>query len=229
MEKATHDPAQRQYLRFSFAGCLAALCMLLAATGISLISGSPSEPVGQEVFETIADPAAYAAGLVRADSPLRAILYVDTLFIIAYLTAIGFAIAAFAEKCRPAAWFGGLAIIAVAVLDALENATMVQSLDLVALGAPLTLEHIAWQATVSAMKWQMAALSLFAISFTLPRETLLEGVLIWVIRLGLPFAVPLFVMNAFGLREVAPLGMGVAMLGGLALLAAVTRARLGKS
>lgn len=203
--------------------------MLAAATVISLVSGSPAEPVGQEAFETIADPAAYAAGLARADDALRTILFVDTLFIIAYLTAIGFAIAAFADKCRPAAWFGGLAIIAVAILDALENATMVQSLDLVALGAPLTLEHIAWQASISAMKWQMAALSLFAVSFTLPGESVLEQVLVWAIRLGLPLAVPLFVMNAFGLREIAPLGMGLAMLGGLILLAAVTRSHLGRS
>lgn len=229
MEKAAGETKQRQYLAASFAGCLAALALLLAATAISLVWGSSAEPVGQEAFETISDPAAYAGGLARADGPLRAILFVDSLFIIAYLTAVGFATAAFAGRCRPAAWFGGLAIVAVAILDALENATMVQSLDLLAVGAPLTLERIAWQASISAMKWQTAALSLFALTFTLPHETILERVLVWAMRLGLPLAVPLFVMNTFGLREIAPLGMGLAMVSGLALLAAVTRSHLRES
>lgn len=229
MEKATHSPLQHQYLAASFAGCLAALAALLAATAISLVWGSSAEPVGQEIFETISDPTAYAGALARADGPLRAILFVDSLFIIAYLTAVGFAIAAFAGRCRPAAWFGGLAIIAVAILDVVENATMVQSLDLVAMGAPLTLEHIAWQSSISAVKWQMAALSLFAATFTLPNKTMLERVLVWAMRLGLPLTAPLFVMNAFGLREIAPLGMGLAMVAGLALLAAVTRSHLGKA
>lgn len=229
MEKAAGETKQRQYLAASFAGCLAALALLLAATVISLLWGSAAEPVGQEAFETISNPAAYASGLARADGPLRAILFVDSLFIIAYLAAVGFATAAFAGRCRPAAWFGGLTIIAVAILDALENAMMVQSLDLLAVGTPLTLERIVWQASISAMKWQTAALSLFALTFTLPHETMLERVLVWAMRLGLPLAVPLFVMNTFGLREIAPLGLGLAMVSGLALLAAVTRSHLGKS
>ena len=221
MDKPTGNT---QYLAASFAGCLAALGLLLAATAVSLVSGS-----GQEPFETVSNPVAYADGLTQAEDGLRAILFIDSLFIIAYLTAICFAIATFERKCSPAAWFGGLGMIAVAILDALENATLAQSLDITALGAPLTLQHITWQASVSAMKWQVAALSLFAITFTLPCNTLVERILVWGMRLGLPLAVPLFIMDAFGLREVAPLGLGLAMLGGFALLAVVARSHSAKN
>ncbi|WP_075996759.1 hypothetical protein [Salaquimonas pukyongi] len=212
---------QQDYPAISFAGCLAAIGLLLAATIVSLTSGASQEP-----FETIADAAAYASGLAKAETGLRTILFIDSLFIIAYVTAIGFAVAAFASRCRPAAWLGGLAILAVAILDMLENAIMAQSLDMAVLGASITLERIAWQASLSAMKWQMAALALFSVSFILPDESLLERLLVWGLRLGLPLAVPLFVMDAFGLRQIAPAGLGLTMLGGFILLAVVLRTHL---
>lgn len=220
-----HSPASKtarqDYPAISLAGCLAAIVLLLAATIVSLTSGASQEP-----FENIADPGDYASGLLSAQAGLRTILFIDSLFILTYLTAIGFATAAFASKCRPAAWLGGLSILAVAILDMLENAVMAQSLDIAVLGAAITVERIAWQTSVSAMKWQMAALALFSVSFIMPDESLLERLLVWGLRLGLPLVVPLFVMDAFGLRQAAPVGLGLTMLGGFILLAIILRTHL---
>lgn len=215
--------AQQQYAT-ALAGCISAIALLLVATAISLATGA-----GQEIFETIRNPAAYGSELAAADQGLRAILFIDTLFIPAYVTAIGFAMTAFASSCRPAAWIAGIGILAVALLDVVENTIMVQSLDLALLGILPDEGRITWQAFASALKWQVAALSLFAAGFVLPRDSSLEKLLVWGVRIGLPLSVPLFVMDAFGMREAAPILIGVSMLGGLALLAMVLRGRLSKA
>ncbi|MCG6858295.1 MAG: hypothetical protein LJE67_09525 [Salaquimonas sp.] len=215
--------AQRRLLDISLAATLTALVLLVAAV---MAAATASPPASQELFETISAPADYAARLVATDAGLRVVLFIDGLFMLAYTTAIGFAALAFRDNNRPAAWLAGCGIVVVMILDALENTTMAGSLDIAGLTGALTLERIATQASISAMKWQIAAATLVATSFVLPSATLLEKLLVWGVRLGLPVAVPLFVYDPFGLRAVGGILLLVSMAGGFVLLAIVLRGRM---
>ncbi|MFZ1775489.1 MAG: hypothetical protein WAT78_16250 [Rhizobiaceae bacterium] len=211
------------------AGYAATLCAL-ALMVIAVITAMSSNPhAGQEQFETIRAASLYSAELAAAGPGLRRILFIDGLFMLAYTVAIGFTVMAFADRNRPAAWFAGIGIVAVLLLDALENATMAQSVDLLDAGGALTLDRIAWQASVSGMKWQSAAAALLAVSFVLPTDSILERILVWGVRLGLPVAVPLFIMGAFGLREIGGQLLLLSMSGGFILLALVLRGRMRSS
>lgn len=212
--------ARRDLLQLSFAATVCALLLLVAAVAVA--SGS-SPAATQEQFEVISEPAQYAARMAATAPGLRAVLFIDTLFLLAYTVAIGAAAIAFCANSRPAAWFAGLGIVAVMLLDALENATMVQSLDIVALTGSVGMERIAYQATVSAMKWQAAAAALLAMSFVLPSATPVEKLLVWGVRLGLPVAVPLFVFDAFAMREWGGMLLLASMAAGFVLLAIVVR------
>ncbi|MEC9344513.1 MAG: hypothetical protein VYD64_11790 [Pseudomonadota bacterium] len=213
---------RRTLLDTAFVATICALLLLVAALAIALAS----DPVaGQEPFETVSDPSAYAAALAASGAGLRAVLFVDSLFLLAYTVAIGFTAMTFAVNNCAAAWVGGLGILAVMALDMLENATMVQSLDIATLTGAVSMERIAFQATISAMKWQLSAAALLAVSFVLPSATLVEKLLVWGVRLGLPVAVPLFVMNPLGLRETGGLLLLVVVAGGFVLLSLVLRSQ----
>ncbi len=212
--------SRRDILKISFVASLCALGLLIVASAIALSSNPVS---GQEQFEVISRPVDYTAQLTLVSEGLRRVLFVDGLFMVAYAVAIGFAVLAFADNNRAAAWLGGLGIVAVMVLDALENATMAQSLDIAAMGIQIPIERIAYQASISAMKWQFAAAALFAVSFVLPYGRPVEKLLVWGIRIGLPIAVPLFLTDAFALRQAGGLLLLLTMCGGFALLAWVVR------
>lgn len=212
-------------LKTALAADLLALALLVVAATMAL-TGTP--PAGQEQFETVRDAAGYASELAAAGPGLRRILFIDGLFMLAYTVAIGFTVLAFAPNNRPAAWIGGIGIIAVMLLDAFENATMAQSADILAAGGTLTLDRIVFQASVSGMKWQSAAAALLAVSFVLPNETAIEKLLVWGVRLGLPVAVPIFIMGAFDARAPGGLMLLLSMSGGFVLLALVLRGRINR-
>ena len=214
------------HLKTAYAATVTALLLMVAMLVTTLLSGVA---VGQELFETIFAVDDYTAALLTAEAPLRVILFIDGLFMLAYTVAIGAAMLGFRQRNPAAALAGGLGIIAVMLLDALENATMAQSLDLIAAGGTLTLERIAFQASVSAMKWQAAAATLVAASFVFPTETTLEKALVWAARLGLPVAVPIFVMNPLGVREAGALLMLLSMVAGFVLLALTLRTRTARN
>ena len=205
----------------------AALCSL-ALIVIMLAVSLAFDPIpSQERFEVYSDPAGYAEALKAMGAGLRAILFIDTLFLLSYTVAIGFVALVFVDNARPAAWVAGIGIILVMALDMFENATMVQSLEIAMLTDAIEPGRIALLTTISAMKWQLAAATLLAMSFVLPRESTVEKLLVWGTRIGLPVAAPLFVYNAFGLREIGGLLLLVTMAGGFALLAVVLRRHAG--
>ncbi len=210
-------------LKTALVADLLALALLVIAAATAM-TGNP--PAGQEQFETIRDAAAYAGELAAAGPGLRRILFIDGLFMLAYTVAIGFTVMAFAPNNRPAAWLGGLGIVAVMLLDAYENATMAQSIDILQAGGTIGLDRIAYQAGISGMKWQSAAAALLAVSFVLPCETLVEKLLVWGVRVGLPVAVPIFIMGAFDARAFGGLLLLLSMSGGFVLLALVLRGRM---
>ncbi len=189
---------------------------------VSFLNGLlASPPVGQEQFEYIYSLEKYVANLVASEPVLRTVLFFDALFMLSYTAAICFAILGFASRNVPVAWFCGLGILAVMGLDYWENIIMVQSLDLAGIEGGMTLDRVVYLSTVSAVKWHASATVLFAISFLLPSKTLIELLLVWGTRLGMALAVPLFVLNAFDLRELSSWMILGSMGSGFVLLAIV--------
>jgi len=200
---------------------LSTLALLLLIAG-GWVSNTGEYPAGQELFEVLSNQSDYSTALINATPALRTVLFIDAIFALTYTSAICFAVLGFAHRNKPVAWFAGLSIIAVMTLDYLENTIMGQSMDLLEIGQQLPLENILFQSTVSAIKWQASAASLFAISFLLPNDTLVEKLLVWGTRIGLAVSVPLFLIGPFGMRDTGILFIGVSMASGFILLAMVT-------
>lgn len=143
----------RASIRFS-AACAAVLFLVLLA--ISRATGAD-----QQWFESVRDPATYAAALARHSTGLRALIAVDDLFIVAY-AAVGLALG---EKLRraPVARALTAAVLIAATLDLLENHHILAMLR-AAPGAP-ALAQLELQMTLSMTKWALAhgAFVLFAL------------------------------------------------------------------
>jgi hypothetical protein len=208
-----------QHLRYSSILALSAFILLMVAL---VIGNSGQYPAAQELFEYISDPKAYSAALAKAAPNLRIVLFIDAVFALTYTSAICFAAIGFSHRNPAFAWAVGLGIIAVMLLDYVENIMMVQSMDLIALKGELSIERIVSQATVSSIKWHSSAAVLFAVSFLLPGDTLIEKLFVWGTRIGLVFATSLFVTQAFDLRELGGLLILVSMASGFLLLSWVT-------
>jgi len=71
-------------------------------------------------------------------------------------------------------WVAGLGVAALVMLDIGENLTMIISLDMLNAGDQISPARIGWQAGISGAKWLVAALSVVALTFTLPQNTWLE-------------------------------------------------------
>ncbi len=195
----------------------------LAVLAVSALSGILASPgTGQEVFEYIYPFEQYVQNLNDAEPALRTVLFFDSIFALVYTAAICFAVIGFRARSLPLAWFCGLGILGVMGLDYWENIIMVHSLDLADLGE-MSPDRMVFLAGVSAVKWHLSAAVLFAISFLLPDRRLSERLLVWGTRLGLMVAVPLFVVNGFGLRQAGMLLILISMAGGFILLSIVAR------
>ncbi|VAW19968.1 hypothetical protein MNBD_ALPHA11-40 [hydrothermal vent metagenome] len=207
-----------EYFKQSAVLSVVALALLVAG----VVVGSMAFPVtSQEQFEIIYALESYTRNLGAAEPAIRLILFLDSIFILAYIGAISFAIIGFASRNLPVAWFAGLGILAVMGLDIWENILIVISLDLVKFGETVSAQTMAQQALISSFKWQISAITLFALSFLLPGKRLAEFLLVWGTRLGLAIAAPLFVFNPFELRPIGSLLILASMSGGFILLAIV--------
>ncbi|MCP4185961.1 MAG: hypothetical protein GY761_22095 [Hyphomicrobiales bacterium] len=212
-------PKPTQFLTWSAIASTLALVLLII---IGLIANLGEYKAGQELFETIIDPEEYSKSLANSTPALRIVLFLDALFILCFVTAIGFAILGFAKRNPPIAWFCGIAIIIVMFLDYWENFILSQSMDLLALGNTISLDRILYQASISSAKWQLAAITLVAISFLLPNDNLVEKLLVWGTRLGLAIGVPIFILDVLELRESGVILIALTMISGFLLLAIVT-------
>jgi len=115
-------------------------------------------------------------------------------------------------------WVAGLGVAALVMLDIGENLTMIISLDMLNAGDQISPARIGWQAGISGAKWLVAALSVVALTFTLPQNTWLERLLVWAARILLPLGTGLFVTGAFEERMLGGLLILAGMAGGFFLL-----------
>ena len=211
--------SEKQYLRQSAILSVSALILLLA---IGLISNLAEYNASQELFETIISQTDYKNTITDAAPTLRVVLFLDSLFILLYTSAICFAALAFKPQNTPVAWFVIIGIIAVMLFDYWENFTMAQSIDLLQIDEEISIGRITHQAIISAFKWQLSAIVLFSVSFVLPCEYLIEKLLVWGTRMGLAIGSPLFIINPLNLRELGIIIIASSMIGGFVLLAIVT-------
>ncbi len=200
------------------AGVFSMLALTLMLLGTAVIIAS-SGTAAQDPLETFSAPEAFTAFLQAADPELRTALFLDGLFALSYAGAVGFAVIGFRDRCPPAAWAGGIGILATTVLDVSENLLMLGSLGLAGSGQEISGERITVHVFVSGMKLHLAAFSLIAFSFTLPERGLVTWLMRWGGRTIMPIAAILFVTDAFGMSANASLGVFVAMIGGFALQA----------
>lgn len=174
----------------------------------------------QQTFERVMPAEAYARALVSADLPLRIILALDNLFILLYTPVfLLLGTALYRKRTRYLTAAATLLLVAVAVLDFLENHHIQVMIDSVQAGIPLVQADISERAQQSMLKFHSSYLGLFLFSFVLPSQTPLERILIWGIRLALvPAGILLYVVPGAGGRILELLRYG-GMFFGFALLA----------
>lgn len=195
---------------------LLALALMLMGSAVILSSGGTA---AQDPLEAFSDPSTFTAILEAADPALRTALFLDGLFALSYAGAVMFAAVALYDRCPPAAWAAGLGILATMLLDISENLLMMGSLGLAGAGQEIAGERIALHVFVSGMKLHVAAFSLIAFTFILPKRGLVTWLMRWGGRTIMPIAAILFVTDAFGMSANASLGVFVSMTGGFALQA----------
>jgi hypothetical protein len=209
---------RREHLRLAAGLSILGLLLLVLAAVLAVLSGGSAS---QERFEVYGDPAQYTAALKEAGGYLRMVLAADDLFILAYMGAIGFAALGFRAENPATALAAGLGVLVLGTLDFWENLTMGTSLDIAMAGETVEPARIAYQAAISAAKWNAAAIALVALTFAIPKERFFEIVLVWATRVVFPAATALFVTGAFGLRQAGLYAIYAGMLSGFVLLAIV--------
>ncbi len=173
----------------------------------------------QEVFEVFSAPQTYTEALVNSGNSLRIMLFLDVFFMIGYGGGLSLTAYANAPRNPVFGWVTGIGIAGLLLLDLSENLIMLHALDLAQLGGTLDAAQIGWQVGISGAKWLIAALSVVALTFILPQNTLFERLLVWSARIALPIGTGLFVTGAFDARLLGGLFILVGMGGGFGLLA----------
>lgn len=206
---------QAASLRSAAVFSVVALVLILSGAAVIIFSSGAG---AQDPLETFSHPTQFRSLLEAADPALRYALFLDGLFAISYAGATCFAAIGFRDHCLPAAWASGLCILATMVLDIAENLLLLGSLDLAGAGLEIDGERIALHVFISGMKLHVAAVSLVAFSFVLPKRGIVTFLMRWGSRTIMPLAAILFVTGAFGMRAEASSAVFIAMVGGFVLL-----------
>jgi len=169
--------------------CVATSAVLLAMVGVSLATGA-----SQELHEHYATPELYAQHLVGEAGGLRVLMGLDVAFLCLY-TAF-FATLARVLAGRPFVALALGAMVAVAVLDIVEDHRILASLAQAEAGRGISDDTIAWQQVLSATKFSISYLALLLYGLAVPRTTRLAWALALFLTVGnllvgaLDFAAP---------------------------------------
>lgn len=149
--------------------------VLVAMIGVTAVTGA-----SQEQHEHVT--ADYAASLVAQAGPARLLFGLDIAFVGLY-TAFFAALASILRRAQPktlGADLAGIAfvlLLAVAVLDVIEDHHILALLRLAELGKPLDDGALAWQQVLSSTKFSLSYLSLVLYGLAIPRTTRLAWAL----------------------------------------------------
>jgi hypothetical protein len=173
--------------RAAIALSVVAMVLLAAMVAITAVTG-----VSQEEFEVLRPD--YAAAIGAAAPTLRVVVALDTLFLLCYAPQFALLVQALGVAAAPMARLGVRLMLAVAVLDMIEDQhllAMARAAEAAlahggALGAGLDETTLRLQQVLSQTKFLVSYLALGAIALGLPRTTARERRLAWLI--GVPLA-----------------------------------------
>jgi hypothetical protein len=159
---------------------LAAIACLFAMVTISVVTGA-----SQEAFEIVRSPEIYAADLAAHAGALRALFGIDSVFLILYATLF----VVFGQHIQTAATrtlvtLAIAAMLGTAVLDMVEDHHILAMLYGVESGTRPTAGELAFQHTLSQVKFNVSYLGLFSLGLCVPRVTLAGRALALLLTVG---------------------------------------------
>jgi hypothetical protein len=163
-------------------GAIASL-MVFLLVGLAVATG-----VSQEYFEGFHPLAEYTQRLVKAAPLLRIGFAVDNVFLMSYATFfIGLAIILRRSADHSLVNLSLAAMLAVALLDMVENHHIMGMADIAAQGFPPSEGEVRWQMVLSLVKFHLSCLGALLLALAFPRKTALGR---WIV--GLLFAYAFF-------------------------------------
>ena len=146
---------------------LAALACLTAMILLTWIGG-----VSQETFEIVRNPEVYAADLGAHAGVVRALFGVDSVFLILYATLFAvFGRQIQTAETRTLVTLSVAAMFGTALLDMIEDHHILAMLYGVEAGTHPSVGQLAFQHTLSQVKFNVSYLGLFLFGLCVPRDT----------------------------------------------------------
>lgn len=197
----------------------AAIACLVAMFAVTLATGA-----SQEAFELVRPAGAYAAELQAHATATRVVFAIDTVFLVLYSAFF----ALFAQRIMTAANRALLliavgAVLLTALLDMIEDHHILAMLGSTEAGAPPGPGEIAFEHTLSQVKFNVSYLGLFLFGITVPRTRRAGTALALLLTVGTLaqgawlFAAPL------EFQGIGAMGRWAGFIAGFALAIAVVR------
>ena len=171
--------APRHASRLAIALAATAALILTAMVAITAATG-----VAQEPFEVLRTD--YRPAIARAAPALRAVIALDALFLIAYAAFFVTLPRALGVADHPLVRLAVRAMLAVAVLDMIEDQHLLAVARAARLGLPVDDTRLALQQVLSQVKFHLSYLAVAFLALGLPRRDRVERAFAW--ALGLPLA-----------------------------------------
>lgn len=203
--------------RFATALAVAAMLLLSAMVAVTAITG-----VAQEPFELVRPD--YTAAIAAAAGPLQIVVALDGLFLIAYTGFFVVVPRALGVADDPSVKLAVRIMIAVAVLDVVEDQHLVAMARTARDGTVLSAVEITATHVLSQAKFHLSYLALALLALGLPRRTRAERAFAWMMGLPMPLAGALAWVSP-ALDPVVSVARWLGFMGGFAGAIAVLRAR----
>jgi hypothetical protein len=200
---------------------LAAIGCLTAMIAITSVSG-----VSQESFEIARSPEVYAAELMAHPGAIRALFGIDSAFLVLYATL--FAVAGRTletSATRALVTLSIAAMLGTAVLDMIEDHHILAMLYGIESGSSPTAGQLAFQHTLSQVKFNVSYLGLFLLGLAVPRATLAGRALALLLTVGTLVQGAVLYAAPVAMLPVGNFGRWLGFVVGFALLIPVARHR----
>ena len=165
--------------RLTIALAATAAVVLTAMVAITAVTGVAQEPFERQRVD-------YLTAIADAAPALRAIIGLDALFLIAYTAFFVLLPRALGVDGEPVVRLGVRALVAVAVLDMIEDHHLLAVADAARDGLPVEPVRLALQQVLSQVKFHLSYLGLALVALGLPRRTAGERAFAWMLGLPLP-------------------------------------------
>jgi hypothetical protein len=164
----------------SFLTALAALAMLVAMITVTVITGT-----SQETFEVFRAPGDYTSRLLDHPGALRLLFGLDSAFIVFYTAFfILFARRIVTPDTRTVVWLALGALLVTAVLDMIEDHSILSMLYGAENGVQPSSGHLAFQHVLSSTKFHFSYVGLFLVGLCVPRDRMTGRVLALFLTVG---------------------------------------------